>query len=143
METLLTVVVVGLFPCLTLLALLGLTARVERRRAAVIARQIELTDAIHREVGALVAPWVMRRPGGAWRVRIAVPFERPAVVEAIVAVVRRTFTGRFDLVLTPQENVVRRGPRPLRRALPPEVFDSRESCVVLHVSERVRRACRV
>jgi len=80
----------------------------------VIARQIELTDAIHREVGALVAPWVMRRPGGAWRVRIAVPFERPAVVEAIVAVVRRTFTGRFDLVLTPQENVVRRGPRPLR-----------------------------
>src|SRR5256886_2582204 len=91
----------------------GLTARVERRRAAVIARQIELTDAIHREVGALVAPWVMRRPGGAWRVRIAVPFERPAVVEAIVAVVRRTFTGRFDLVLTPQENVVRRGPRPL------------------------------
>ena len=46
--------------------------------------------------------------------RIAVPFERPAVVEAIVAVVRRTFTGRFDLVLTPQENVVRRGPRPLR-----------------------------
>jgi len=114
METLLTVVVVGLFPCLTLLALLGLTARVERRRAAVIARQIELTDAIHREVGALVALWVMRRPGGAWRVRIAVPFERPAVVEAIVAVVRRTFTGRFDLVLTPQENVVRRGPRPLR-----------------------------
>src|SRR2546422_6340682 len=84
METLLTVVV-GLFPCLTLLALLGLTARVERRRAAVIARQIELTDAIHREVGALVAPWVMRRPGGAWRVRIAVPFERPAGVEAIVA----------------------------------------------------------
>src|SRR5205823_4838991 len=85
METLLTVVVVGLFPCLTLLALLGLTARVERRRAAVIARQIELTDAIHREVGALVAPWVMRRPGGAWRVRIAVPFERPAVVEPLVA----------------------------------------------------------
>src|SRR5438132_2664091 len=61
METLLTVVVVGLFPCLTLLALLGLTARVERRRAAVIARQIELTDAIHREVGALVASWVFRR----------------------------------------------------------------------------------
>ena len=114
METLLTVVVVGLFPCLTLLALLGLTARVERRRAAVIASQIELTDAIHREVGALVAPWVMRRPGGAWRVRIAVPFERPAVVEACVAVVRRTFTERFDLVLTPQENAVRRGPRPLR-----------------------------
>src|SRR2546430_17414804 len=113
MEILLTVVVVGLFPCLTLLALLGLTAWVERRRAAVIARQIELTDAIHREVGALVAPWVMRRPGGAWRVRIAVPFERPAVVEACVAGRRRTFTGGFELLLTPQENALRRGPRPV------------------------------
>src|SRR2546430_16416361 len=85
METLLTVVVVGLFPCLTLLALLGLTARVERRRAAVIARQIELTDAVHREGGALVAPWGMRRPGGAWRVRVAGPFGRPPGVEAIRA----------------------------------------------------------
>src|SRR5437899_12373379 len=99
METLLTVVV-GLFPCLTLLALLGLTARVERRRAAVIARQIELTDAIHREVGALVAPWVMRRPGGAWRVRIGVPFGRPAVGRAGVAGGRRTVAGRRDLGLT-------------------------------------------
>src|SRR2546426_6418535 len=110
METLLTVVVVGLFPCLTLLALLGLTARVERRRAAVIARQIELTDAIHREVGALVAPWVMRRPGGAWRVRIAVPFERPAVVEAIVAGVGPAFTGPLLLAVSPPEEAVRRGP---------------------------------
>jgi hypothetical protein len=114
METLLAVVVVALFPCLTLLALLGFATRVEGRRAAVIARQIELTDAIHREVGALVAPWVTRRLWGGWRVRIAVPFERPAVVETCVAVVHRMFTERFDLVLTPQENAVRRGPRPLR-----------------------------
>src|SRR3989454_1719520 len=104
METLLTVVVVGLFPCLTLLALLGLTARVERRRAAVIARQIELTDAIHREVGALVAPWVMRRPGGAWRVRIAVPFERPAGVEAVLGGRRPAGTGRLPLPLSPPED---------------------------------------
>src|SRR5437667_352729 len=52
METLLAVVAVTLFPCVTLLVLLGLTAWVERWRAAVIARQIELTDAIHRAVGA-------------------------------------------------------------------------------------------
>src|SRR5205809_7385735 len=114
METLLTVVVVGLFPCLTLLALLGLTARVERRRAAVIARQIELTDAIHREVGALVAPWVMRRPGGAGRVRVAVPFGLPAVVEASVAVVPRTYWVRSAHVLTPPAAVVPRGLRTLR-----------------------------
>src|SRR5436190_1006135 len=68
METLLAVVAVTLFPCVTLLVLLGLTAWVERWRAAVIARQIELTDAIHREVGAVVAPWVTRRPG---RTRLA------------------------------------------------------------------------
>ena len=116
METLLAVAAVTLFPCATLLALLGLAGRVERRRAAVIARQIELTDAIHREVGALVAPWVTRRPGGRWSVRIAVPFERPAVVEAVVAVVRRTFTERFDLVLTPQESATGLGPRSLRHA---------------------------
>src|SRR2546422_4130293 len=109
METLLTVVVVGLFPCLTLLALLGLTARVERRRAAVIARQIELTDAIHREVGALVAPWVMRRPGGAWRVRVAVPFERPAVVEAVVAGGGAAVPGRVELGPTPPGELGRAG----------------------------------
>src|SRR2546425_8178638 len=106
METLLTVVVVGLFPCLTLLALLGLTARVERRRAAVIARQIELTDAIHREGGALVAPWGMRRARGAGRVRIAGPFERPPGVEAIVAGVRPAAARPLHLRVTPPRNAV-------------------------------------
>src|SRR5437867_1451206 len=115
METLLVAITVTLFPLGAVLALLGFAAWIERRRAAAITRQIELTDAIHREVGAVVAPWVTRRPGRAWRVRIAVPFEHPAVVEAVVAVVRRTFAERFDLVLTPQENAVRPGPRPVRK----------------------------
>src|SRR2546428_12974877 len=109
METLLTVVVVGLFPCLTLLALLGLTARVERRRAAVIARQIELTDAIHREGGALVAPWGMRRPRGAWRVRIPVAFERPAGVEAVVAGARPARSGPPRLTVPPPPKLRTRG----------------------------------
>jgi len=103
METLLAVVVVTLFPLAVVLAPLLLAGWVERRRAAVIARQVELTEAIHRDLGAVVAPFVTRRPGGRWRVRIAVPFERPAVVEAVLAVVHRTFRERFDLVLTPQE----------------------------------------
>jgi len=80
METLLAVVVVTLFPLAVVLAPLLLAGRVARRRAAVIARQVELTEAIHRDLGAVVAPFVTRRPGGQWRVRIAVPFERPAVV---------------------------------------------------------------
>jgi hypothetical protein len=102
MQTLLTVVGVT-FPVVTVVALLLLVRRVERRRAAAVARQIELTDAIHRDLGAVVAPWVTRRSGGRWRVRIAVPFDRPAVVEAVLAIVHRTFPERFDLVLTPQE----------------------------------------
>src|SRR2546422_849830 len=89
METLLAVVVVTLFPLAVVLTPLLLASRVERRRAAVIARQVELTEAIHRDLGAVVAPFVTRRPGGQWRVRISVPFERPAVVEAVLAGVRR------------------------------------------------------
>ena len=116
METLLAVVAVTLFPLAALVAPLLLAARVQTRHAAVIARQIELTDAIHRDLGAVVAPWVTRRPGGRWRVSIAVPFERPAVVEAVVAVVHRTFLERFDLVLTPQEDAATRGTRAPRRA---------------------------
>src|SRR2546430_15745509 len=85
METLLAVVVVTLFPLAVVLAPLLLAGWVERRRAAVIARQVELTEAIHRDLGAVVAPFVTRRPGRRWRVRIAVPFERPAVVEAVLA----------------------------------------------------------
>jgi hypothetical protein len=114
METLFVVLGITLFPGGALLVLLALAERVERRRAAVIARQIELTDAIHREVGALVAPWVSRRSRRRWRVRIAVPFERPGAVEAVVAVVHRTFTEPFDLVLTAQEDPARRRPRLLR-----------------------------
>ena len=116
METLLAVVVVTLFPLAVVLAPLLLAGWVERRRAAVIARQVELTEAIHRDLGAVVAPFVTRRRGRRWRVRIAVPFERPAVVEAVLAVVHRTFRERFDLVLTPQEEAAPRGTRASREA---------------------------
>ncbi len=116
METLLAVFVVTLFPLAAVLTLLGLAGWVERRRAAAIARQIDLTDAIHHDLGPVVAPWVTRRPGGRWRVRIAVPFDRPAIVEAVLATVRRVFPEDFDLVLTPQEGGVHRGARARRQA---------------------------
>src|SRR2546422_11612001 len=101
METLLAVVVVTLFPLAVVLAPLLLAGWVERRRAAVIARQVELTEAIHRDLGAVVAPFVTRRPGRRWRVRIAVPFERPAVVEAGLAGVHPTVPGCFGRVPSP------------------------------------------
>ena len=116
MDTLLAVFALTVFPFVTVLALLGLARRLERRRAAAIARQIDLTDAIHRDLGPVVAPWVTRRPGGRWRVRIAVPFDRPAVVEAVLAIVHRAFPEDFDLVLTPQEGVVHREARARRSA---------------------------
>jgi len=116
METLLAVFVVTLFPLAAVLTLLGLAGCVERRRAAAIARQIDLTDAIHHDLGPVVAPWVTRRPGGRWRVRIAVPFDRPAIVEGVLATVRRVFPDDFDLVLTPQEGGVHRGAQARRQA---------------------------
>ena len=59
-------VVLGL-PVAGLVALLKVVDFLQRRRAATVARQIEVTDAIHREFGAIVAPTVQRARGG-WRV---------------------------------------------------------------------------
>jgi hypothetical protein len=102
-------------------ALLLTSARVTRARDARVARQIALTDALHREVGPVVAPWVYRR-GGGWEVRMAVPFERPALVERILDVTRQSLAGAVAdpgavrLVLTPQP------PRPARPAQPPRTL---------------------
>jgi hypothetical protein len=54
-------------PVAGLVALLKVLDFLQRRRAATVARQIEVTDAIHREFGAIVAPTVRRARGG-WRV---------------------------------------------------------------------------
>ena len=102
MEILLVVVAVMVFPFAVVIALLRLAVRVERARAAAISRQIALTDALHRDLGPVVSPWVTRR-GGRWRVSVAVPFDRPAIVEAVLADVQRAFPERFELVLTPRE----------------------------------------
>ena len=102
MEILLVVLAVMVFPFAVVVALLRLVARIERARAAAISRQIALTDALHRDLGPVASPWVTRR-GGRWRVSVAVPFDRPVLVEAVVAVVQRAFPERFELVLTPRE----------------------------------------
>lgn len=72
----------------------------ERRRQDVVARQIALTDAIHERLGAVAAPFVRRVRGG-WQVRMAVPFERPAVVDALLAVVAES-VAPVEIVLTRQ-----------------------------------------
>ncbi|HYB43692.1 MAG TPA: hypothetical protein VEL75_18080 [Candidatus Methylomirabilis sp.] len=87
-------------------ALLALVERREDRRQAARDRQIALTDAIHWDLGAIAAPTVTRRFRGVWRVSVAVPLEKPAVVAAILGVTARHFAveraaERLEIVLTP------------------------------------------
>jgi hypothetical protein len=102
-------------PFAAVLALLAWAQRRERRRHEVQARQIVLTEAIHERLGAIAAP-VVRRRRGRWHVCLAVPFERPVVVEALLAIVRETFAPRdrrsLEIVLTRQPNT----PAPRRAA---------------------------
>ena len=108
MLTLLGVLVAAL-PFAALLGLLAWTTRCERRRREVQARQVALTDCIHERLGAVAAPVVHRRRRG-WQVRLAVPFERPAMTEALLAIVLEAFAPRdrakpsLEIVLTRQAN---------------------------------------
>jgi hypothetical protein len=89
-------------PIAALAVFLTLAERREARRGAAIARQIALTDALHARLGALVAP-VVRWQRGGWRVAVAVPFERPATVAAVLATVSAVFGRvRYEVVLTQQ-----------------------------------------
>ena len=106
-------------PLLFVFVPLAIAAWRDRRSAEVHARQIAITDAIHRRVGAIVAPTVESRPWGPWRLNIPVPFERPEVVASVLGIAHAT-TQEFDrdfgstytmggrpremeIVLTPQE----------------------------------------
>ncbi|OGL11772.1 MAG: hypothetical protein A3I14_08070 [Candidatus Rokubacteria bacterium RIFCSPLOWO2_02_FULL_73_56] len=105
MLTPLAALAVAALPFAALLALLALATRRERRRAEVVARQVALTDAIHRRLGAVAAPTVRRRPHGGWEIALAVPFERPALVQDVLAVALAATAGgqtpRVRLVLEP------------------------------------------
>ena len=99
---------------LGLIGSLGLAEWAQRRRDTRYARQIALTDAIHCELGAVVAPFVTRRRGE-WVVSMRVPFDRPATVAAILSVTERAFAstgypgdGPYRITLTPAP----REPRP-------------------------------
>ena len=106
------IVIVTMFsPILVILWLLALAAWRDRRREAMVARQVRLTDAIADELGPIVAPVVAKSLGGPWRVQIQVPVGRPAIVSRIVAIAHDTLTrtgaGRYELVLTPEPARVR------------------------------------
>ncbi|MBI2204241.1 MAG: hypothetical protein HYU41_10370 [Candidatus Rokubacteria bacterium] len=98
-------VVLASLPVIAVFAVLALAAWRDRRQAEARARQIEVTDAIHRRLGAVVAPTVAPRAWGPWRLTIPVPFERPELVAAVVGIAHSALaTARpTDIVLTPQE----------------------------------------
>ena len=66
--------------------LLRLAGHAQRARDERIGRQIAVTDAIHRELGAIVAPFVTRRRRNAWEVAMTAPLDRPVAIGRILAI---------------------------------------------------------
>ena len=101
MATLVAVLILAA-PFTVVAALVTLIQRRHQRRQAEVLRQIALTDALHARLGAVVAP-VVRWRHRAWQVAVAVPFERPAIVAAVLATVQDMF-GRvcYEVVLNRQ-----------------------------------------
>src|SRR5205823_13508386 len=87
-------IAIGVAPFLVIVGLFRLIDRIGRRREEGLARQVELTDAIHRELGAAAAPIVRRRLGGEWLVTMRAPLDRPGTVAALVRITDRVFARR-------------------------------------------------
>jgi hypothetical protein len=90
----LTALVILALPAAALIALLKTVDALQARRDARIARQTEVTDAIHREFGAIVAPFVRRMRGG-WRVTVTMDPRHPSaarIVELIALTLGPTAT---------------------------------------------------
>jgi hypothetical protein len=73
-------------PLLVLGGLLALAEWAARRRQLVILRQVTLTDAIHRELGPIVAPLVEKRLGGPWRAVMALSPSRFSAAARLAAI---------------------------------------------------------
>lgn len=101
----------ALLPFAAVGGLLWLAAWSRARRAAAIARQVALTDAIHRELGAAAAPEVRRGVTGGWTVTVALPLHRERLVGAVTRITHDVFRRldgrdprRLRLVLLPRES---------------------------------------
>jgi hypothetical protein len=86
--------------------LLVLAGRRQRRWEDAIARQILLTDAIHRELGAVAAPSVSRVRGG-WEISIPAALDRPELIATLL----RITEGMFPPADGPMRVVLTRGDR--------------------------------
>lgn len=102
--TVLAVLVVLVVPVTVLIGLLRLATALERRRAQVVARQIALTDAIHAELGAVVAPIVRRGRRGRWIGVLALPPRHPEIGR-MVGIAQAMLGPAAEIVLVAQEPV--------------------------------------
>jgi len=105
MPELLAAIAIALVPFVIVAGLLVAAERLQRRRERVTARQVSITDAIHQELGAVVAPTVEKSAWGPWRVVIPVRFEDPGFASRILTITHRALAGspaRFQIVLVPQ-----------------------------------------
>ena len=110
MLTVATVLAVLVLPAAAVTVLLLTVGRVQRAREERITHQVGVTDALHAELGAVVSPVVKRRFRRGWRIEIAVPFERAAMVGRVVAIAQSAMVradaraaDRVKVVLTAQE----------------------------------------
>lgn len=104
------VTVAALLPFAALVGLLSLARVIREKREAGVARQIMLTDAIHRELGAAAAPEVRRSWTRGWIVSMRLPLYREETVGVITRITHDLFRRldredppRLRLVLIPQE----------------------------------------
>jgi hypothetical protein len=110
MRTQVVVVVIAVLPFLAVAGLLWMSAVLRGVRAESIARQIALTDAIHRELGAAAAPEVRWSWGRGWIVSMRLPLRSEGTVGAVSRITHDVFRGldrpdamRLSLVLLAQE----------------------------------------
>ena len=122
MTTTMVGLALAMIPFVAVAVLLRVADHVARRREVRVARQIALTVAIHRELGAVAAPFVSRRFGGGWLVRMTAPLDRPGTTAALVRIAERQFasdagTSRLRIVLLPAE-LRSSAPNPSSTAVP-------------------------
>jgi hypothetical protein len=105
------VAILATWPILVTLGLLALSAWRDRRRETIAARQIQLTDALAGELGAILAPVVTKPLRGPWRAEIRVSIDHPRAVSRTAAIAHETLTragaSPYELVLTPGAAPVR------------------------------------
>ena len=98
-------VLIALVPVAVLWVGLECANRAALRREEAIGRQIALTDALHRELGAVVAPNVSGSERRGWTVSVRMPLSGEVPVEALARITHELFQ-RLDRRESPRVRLV-------------------------------------